>query len=175
MKKKYSTLFILASVSLLLTACTKDTNDWYNSYNGYSGFTPGNIPNNTGGSTGNLSDFNIAIDSTALEESENVPSDDKDYVENFKTTNTIEIKFSKSKENDILIFDPPKLIDVTYDENESGLRFKLSQPVNGLWVESIKSNGWGSVMGYDVDRFRFEYEYASVSLSVNSLNSAKRL
>ena len=88
MKKKYSTLFILASVSLLLTACTKDTNDWYNSYNGYSGFTPGNIPNNTGGSTGNLSDFNIAIDSTALEESENVPSDDKDYVENFKTTNT---------------------------------------------------------------------------------------
>lgn len=99
MKKKYSTLFILASVSLLLTACTKDTNDWYNSYNGYSGFTPGNIPNNTGGSTGNLSDFNIAIDSTALEESENVPSDDKDYVENFKTTNTIEIKFSNSSVN----------------------------------------------------------------------------
>lgn len=39
-----------------------------------------------------------------------------------------EIKFSESKENDILILDPPKLIDVTYDENERRLRFKLSQP-----------------------------------------------
>lgn len=44
-----------------------------------------------------------------------------------------------------------------------------------MWVESIKSNGWGSVMGYDVDRFRFEYEYASVSLSVNSLNSVQKI
>jgi hypothetical protein len=49
-----------------------------------------------GGSTGNLSDFNVAIDSTSLAEDETIPSDDKDYVENFKTTKNIEIKYSNS-------------------------------------------------------------------------------
>lgn len=86
-----------------------------------------------------------------------------------------EIKIKEAEEKDILILDPPKLIDVKYDEYDGRLRFKLSQPVNKLWVDSIKTNSWTSLMGYDVDNFRFEYEYASVQLPVRSLDYAQTI
>lgn len=84
-----------------------------------------------------------------------------------------QIKIEDSEETDILIIDPPKLIDVTYDDEEGRLRFKLSHPINNMWVESIKSNSWESILGYDVDRFRFENEYASVQLPAYRLEVAQ--
>ncbi|MBP3596453.1 MAG: serine/threonine protein kinase [Clostridia bacterium] len=86
-----------------------------------------------------------------------------------------EIKILESEEKDILIIDPPKLIDVTFDEYESRLRFKLSQPINAIWVDSITSSSWSSIWGYDIDRFRFENEYASVPISINNLDSAQKI
>ena len=81
-----------------------------------------------------------------------------------------EIEIKDSEEKDILIIDPPKLIDVKYDDYEGRLRFKLSHPINQLWVDSIKTNSWNSLIGYDVDNFRFEHEYASVQLPVRSID-----
>ncbi len=86
-----------------------------------------------------------------------------------------EIKILESEENDILILDPPKLIEVTYDEYESRLRFKLSHPINDIWVNSITSSSWGGVWGYELEDFWFEEEYASVPMSVNSLDSAQKV
>lgn len=86
-----------------------------------------------------------------------------------------EIEIKDSEEKDILIIDPPKLIDVKYDEYESRLRFKLSHPVNQLWVDSIRTNSWTSLMGYDVDHFRFEDEYASVQLPVRNIDYAQSI
>lgn len=86
-----------------------------------------------------------------------------------------EIEIRDSEEDDILILDPPKLIDVKYNESEGRLRFVLSHPVNKLWVDSIKTNSWSSLMGYEVERFRFEYENASVPLSVSDLDNAQKI
>jgi len=86
-----------------------------------------------------------------------------------------EITIEASDEKDILILDPPKLIDVIYDEDEERLRFKLSHPINDDWVRCIKTNSWGSLIGYDVDTFNFEYEYASVHLSVNNIDYIQKI
>ena len=97
MKTTNTTIIILVITSLFVS-CTKDIDNWYNSYDDIYGNNSSNTPGNMGGSTGNLSDFNVAIDSTSLAEDETIPSDDKDYVENFKTTKNIEIKYSNSSE-----------------------------------------------------------------------------
>lgn len=95
MKTTNTTIIILVITSLFVS-CTKDIDNWYNSYDDIYGNNSSNTPGNMGGSTGNLSDFNVAIDSTSLAEDETIPPDDKDYVENFKTTKNIEIKYSNS-------------------------------------------------------------------------------
>lgn len=86
-----------------------------------------------------------------------------------------EIEIKDSEEKDILIVDPPKLIDVTYDEYESRLRFKLSHPINDDWVSCMRTGSWNSIVGYDIDNFRFEREYASVQLSVRDLDYAQKI
>ena len=86
-----------------------------------------------------------------------------------------EIEIKDSEEKDILIVDPPKLIDVAYDEYESRLRFKLSHPINDDWVSCMRTGSWNSIVGYDIDNFRFEREYASVQLSVRDLDYAQKI
>ena len=86
-----------------------------------------------------------------------------------------EIEIRDSEEKDILILDPPKLIDVKYDDREERLRFVLSHPINNLWVDCIKMSSRNSLMGYEVERFNFEYEYASVALSVRNIDYAQKI
>lgn len=86
-----------------------------------------------------------------------------------------QIKIEDSEETDILIMEPPKLIDVTYDDEEGRLRFKLSQPINDIWIESIKNGSRTCLFGYDVDRFRFEEKYASVQLPAYRLEIAQEI
>lgn len=90
-----------------------------------------------------------------------------------KRLRKIEIK--ESDEKDILIIDPPKLINISYDEYENRLKFKLNHPINNDWISCIKSSSRSSIMGYDVDSFRFEYEYASVLLPVRNLGYAQNI
>lgn len=99
----------------------------------------------------------------------------KIYNESKEIKRLQEIEIKDEEENDILILQPPKLINVTYDEEEGRLRFQLSIPVNQLWIDSITTNSWSSVMGYGPEKFHFEREYASVQLPVHSLNSAQNI
>lgn len=93
-----------------------------------------------------------------------------------KETNKLkEIKLLDAEETDILILEPPKLIDVSYDEGENRLRFTLSHPINQIWIDSIASHSYGNIWGYELERFRFEDEYASVPMSINDLNSAQKV
>ena len=86
-----------------------------------------------------------------------------------------QIKIQDSEEKDILIIDPPKLIDVKYDETESRLRFTLSQSINDLWVNCIKESSRESLLGYEVEKFRFEYQYASVHLPIRDIEWAQKI
>lgn len=99
----------------------------------------------------------------------------KIHNENKEVKRLQEVEIKDEEENDLLILHPPRLIGVTYDEEESRLRFQLSSPVNQLWIDSITTNSWRSVMGYGPEKFRFEYEYASVQLRIHSLSSAQTI
>lgn len=90
-----------------------------------------------------------------------------------KRLRKIEIK--DSEEKDILITDPPKIVNVTYDEFQNRLRFELSHPINNDWISCLKSGTREEIMEYGIDRFRFEYEYASVPLPIRDLDYVQKI
>lgn len=95
--------------------------------------------------------------------------------ENKKIEELKQIKIEESEEKDILILDPPRLIDVIYDEEASRLKFTLSTPVNQKWVDCIKMSNRSSLLGYGVEVFRFEREFASVQLPIHSIDYSQKI
>ncbi|WP_443730690.1 carbohydrate-binding domain-containing protein [Segatella buccae] len=93
----YLQSFFWASAALLAVSCS-DTSDLDDYLNGTATTT---TPTGGGGSSstttpttdGDLTTFTIAVDSTALSETETIPSDNEDYVENNSFTSTINIVY----------------------------------------------------------------------------------
>lgn len=96
--KIYLQSFFWASAALLAVSCS-DTSDLDDYLNGTATTT---TPTGGGGSSstttpttaGDLTTFTIAVDSTSLSETESIPSDNEDYVENNSFTSTINIVYS---------------------------------------------------------------------------------
>ena len=86
-----------------------------------------------------------------------------------------EIEIKENNEKDPIIIYPPKIIDVKYDEQEFRLRFKLSQSINQLWINCIKSQSWSYLSSYNVDKFNFEHDLVSVYLPLRDVEYAKTL
>ena len=92
-------LFFVATATMLAASCSSfDSDPW-------SDFTPGGGTSPSGGQSdaasmtlpGTLGSFTVAVDSTALAESEVVPSDDTDYWENNSFASTIYIRYAGSQ------------------------------------------------------------------------------
>lgn len=103
--KRITFLFMLIA-TMLTVACSSDS-DFLDDFNqdDNSGTTDGTTDNNgssSGSSTSyssslsDLTSFDIAIDSTALSETESIPSDDEDYIENNTFNNEVTITFNGS-------------------------------------------------------------------------------
>lgn len=105
--------------------------------------------------------------------------DIKASIENYKRELHIEnlknIKYSDMELEDILVQDPPKLVNIKYDEISGMLFLYLSQNVNKLWIASIKTNSWGEMMGYGPERFRFEGNVAMVHFPVSRINGLQQV
>ena len=105
--------------------------------------------------------------------------DIKASIENYKRELHIEnlkkIKYSDMELEDILVQEPPKLVNIKYDEISGMLFLYLSQNVNELWIESITTNSWGEMMGYGPERFRFEGNVAMVSFPVSRISGLQQL
>lgn len=88
--------FIIAMVTLLAASCSTD-DDLFEDFYGYQNAEAGGAA--TSASTaaetaGDLATFDIAVDSTALSETESVPTDDEDYLENNTFEQTISIVYN---------------------------------------------------------------------------------
>lgn len=83
---------ILMTVALAtMTACSSSNDDTADS--GNNGNTPEEAPINYAASITDLTSLDVAIDRTPLDETETVPTDDEDYIENNKFSKTVNIQF----------------------------------------------------------------------------------
>ena len=114
--KKNLNLIIMAA-TLLCAACSSG-GDLLDDYT--ETITNGNTGTSTSGSSSSsstttnsdLTSLDVAIDTTALAETETVPSGDEDYVENYTTSNTIYITYNGSS--------------ASYEGNVSGVSIAIS-------------------------------------------------
>lgn len=86
-----------------------------------------------------------------------------------------EIKYEESEETDILILEPPKLIDFKYDDSIGKLFLYLDKKVNDEWISCITKGSYGELLGYGPDRFRFENNVAMVNISPGELRNLQQI
>ena len=86
-----------------------------------------------------------------------------------------EIKIEESEEKDILILEPPKLINFKYDDTSNTLFLYLDKKVNQEWIECMTKGGYSSLSGYDPKIFRFQNEIAMVNLPPSYLNNLQTI
>lgn len=84
--KQISLASILVA-TILLAGCSSNDDDWT------SGL--GTTSSSSGSSTGSITDAEVEFDETALSESETIPSDDDDYVENRSFAHSISIVYDE--------------------------------------------------------------------------------
>ena len=91
-------LFLVAAFTLVAAACSSGSSDWDDMMDNQSGGSTASGGSSSSSSTpttaGDLTTFDIAVDSTALTETETVPSDNEDYIENNTFSSVINIKYS---------------------------------------------------------------------------------
>lgn len=86
-----------------------------------------------------------------------------------------EIKYEDAEEEDILILEPPKLIDFKYDDNICKLFLYLDKKVNDQWIKCMTKGSYGELLGYGLERFTFENNIAMININPSSLNSLQQI
>ena len=86
-----------------------------------------------------------------------------------------EIKYEMPEDEDILVLEPPKLIDFKYNDDTGQLFLYLDKKVNDLWINCMTKNSYGSLFGYGPEKFHFEGNVAIVNLRATSLNNLQTI
>jgi len=98
MKRQFN-LFAVAMATILLAACTS-TDDFFDDFDdqtqGQGVISGGATSAGNGTTTGDLTTFEIAVDSTSLSETETILADDEDYVQNNTFGSVIKIAYNGS-------------------------------------------------------------------------------
>ena len=81
-----------------------------------------------------------------------------------------EIEYKGSEENDILILEPPKLIDFKYNDTLNTLYLYLDKEVNQFWVDCITKGSYTSIWGKGPETFRFEGKTAMAKIMPYEIN-----
>ena len=85
---------MVMALTIVVASCASD-NEWEDNWWQQNGTNPmDGAASNVSASIGELTSFTIAVDSTALSETETIPTDDEDYVENNSFGSTISITYS---------------------------------------------------------------------------------
>ena len=92
--------------------------------------------------------------------------------ENVKVLKKIEIE--QDKEKDILIDNPIKIVGVKLDNNYK-LTIRFNNPVNDLWIETLKYVDKTELHGYGPESFDFGRDTASISLNEYSVNNVPKI
>ncbi len=86
-----------------------------------------------------------------------------------------EIKYVESEEDDILILEPPKLINFKYDDTIGKIFLYLDKNVNEEWISCMTKDSYGELMGFGPERFRFENNIAMANMSPSYLSSLQQI
>src|SRR5574344_133628 len=94
--KKVILLTTLSMLTMMLPSCTSGNEDDWGGTTGNEAAAGGTSGSGTTASVGDLTSFDVAIDSTDLSETETVPSDNEDYIENNTFSSTVNIVYNGS-------------------------------------------------------------------------------
>lgn len=86
-----------------------------------------------------------------------------------------EIKYAEEDENDVLILEPPKLVDFKYNDAIGKIFLYLDKNVNDEWIGCMTKNSYGELMGFGPEKFRFENNVAMANMSPSYLNSLQQI
>jgi len=86
-----------------------------------------------------------------------------------------EIEYKESEEQDILILEPPQLIDFNYNESLNTLYLYLDKEVNQFWVNCITEGSYGSIWGKGPESFRFEGKIATTKLMPYEIGELQKI
>ena len=81
-----------------------------------------------------------------------------------------EIEYKESEEHDILILEPPKLVDFKYNDTLNTLYLYLDKEVNQFWVDCITKGSYTSIWGKGPETFRFEGKIAMAKIMPYEIN-----
>lgn len=85
------------------------------------------------------------------------------------------IEIVESEEKDILILEPPKLINFEYDDVMDTLYLYLDKKVNKLWMQCMFKNSYRELMGYGPEKFSFHDNVAMVTVKRHNVNSIQTI
>src|SRR5574344_3124033 len=94
--KKVILLTTLSMLTMMLPSCTSGNEDDWGGTTGNEAAAGGTSGSGTTASVGDLTSFDVAIDSTDLSETETVPSDNEDYIENNTFSSTVNTVYNGS-------------------------------------------------------------------------------
>ena len=148
MEKKTSLYLMMALMAtLLIASCSTyddyyrdimDSNTWNNTTNGSS--STSTIPT----TADELSTFEITVDSTAMDESETIPVDDEDYVENNSFNSTVYINYDGSTASYIGLVEGVSIsinnADVIVTSTAKGVNYVLSGSTNDGMFKMASGN-----------------------------------
>lgn len=86
-----------------------------------------------------------------------------------------EIKYAEEDESDILILEPPKLVDIKYDDKIGKIYLYLDKTVNDEWISCMTKNSYSELIGFGPDRFRFENNVAIANMPFSYINSLQQI
>ncbi|MBQ7422085.1 MAG: carbohydrate-binding domain-containing protein [Prevotella sp.] len=158
---KYVFRMIMATVAVITVAsCSSgndDLSDFLNDSGNNGGFPPGSTTSDSGAtSLGELTSFDIVVDQTALNETESVPSDDEDYLENNTFGTTIQIAYNGSTAS---VEGSADGVTVTTD----GANVTVNSTVKGINYVLSGSTGDGMFKIYSEKKFQLTLNGVSIN------------
>lgn len=172
MKKIVNSIWITVIISLAAACSSESGSGFLDDPGGESGTVPGSggssgsgtsfksggssSPATVAASNSNLSTFDVALNTSSLSETETVPSDDEDYIENSEFSSTIEVVYSGSSAT---VTGSVSGVDVTV--NGADVEVNSSAKKVEYKLSGTSSDG----------RFKI-YSEKKFKLSLNSLNLA---
>lgn len=88
--------------------------------------------------------------------------------------NLKKIQLEQNKNEDILIFEPIKIINIKIDEDYK-LIIEFNHTLNELWVKTLIRVDKIEIMGYGPERFEFNQNQAMLYLNRNDIKSAPKI
>lgn len=85
------------------------------------------------------------------------------------------IELFSIKEDDILITELPKLVNVDYDDKLENLLLYLDKSVSDEWISCMTKGSFQCLFGYEPERFSFVENIASIELPVHSINLIQKI